>query len=168
MKSETNTILILAIAISTTHFLFCWYLSGRPADGPYPHVPQTYSTTASILLANSFGLLLRISLSLSFTQYLWHILRTTLLRVSTIEQLFIMRSDPLSLFNTTVLQKAWPLVLITALLWSIPVAVSFPPGALTIVPSSRSNIVTDALVPTFNASDVSQFCLCLGHHLSRR
>ncbi|CZR62770.1 uncharacterized protein PAC_12667 [Phialocephala subalpina] len=159
---------LLAIVIAVTHFLFCWYLSGRPADGPYPHVPQTYSTTASILMANSFGLLLRISLSLAFTQHLWHILRTTLLRISTIEQLFIMRSDPLSLFNTTVLQKAWPLVLITALLWSIPVAVSFPPGALTIIPSSHSNIVTEALVPTFNASDVGNgtFDYILQHSLA--
>lgn len=39
--------------------------------------------------------------------------------------------------------------------WSASIAMSFPPGAITVVPSLQEIIVLNADVPTFNASDVS-------------
>ena len=97
---------ILACASAASHLLFFAYLNGKPANGPGHHIPQTYSTTASILLAGMFGLMLRISISVAFTQHLWRLLRATPIRVATIERLFTLRSSPTSLFHVDVLAKA--------------------------------------------------------------
>lgn len=94
-------------------------------------------------------------LGLSFTQYLWYILRRQPLATSTIEHIFTLRSNPLSLFDQTVFRSARPLVMIAIIYWSVSIAMSFPPGALTVVSSLQEILVLNAEVPTFNASDVS-------------
>lgn len=107
-----------------------------------------------MLIASTFGLSLKSSLCLAFTQYLWYLLRQAPLKVSTVEALFSMRSSPKALFDSASVIKASPLVLITAVIWLIPIATSFPPGSLTVVAGSRTDVVSID-VPTFNASDVS-------------
>lgn len=46
--------------------------------------------------------------------------------------------------------------MVAIIYWSASIAMSFPPGAITVVPSLKQIIVRDAVVPTFNASDVSE------------
>lgn len=145
----------LACLIVVIHGLFYNYLVGKPADGPAAPVSQTYSTTVSTILSMLFGLSLRFSLGLSFTQYLWHLLRLAPLKASTIDGLFTMRSNPFLLFDPLILKKAWPLVLSAVIIYGSTIAPSFPPGALTVAQSAQVHVVQDAVVPTFNASDVS-------------
>jgi len=146
-----------ACIIAASHLLFFLYLSGRPSDGQDHSLSQTYSTTISIMLAGMFGVMLRLGISAAFTQYLWRLLRATPISAGTIERMFILRSSPASIFYQDVLVKAWPLVFMACLLWSTSIAISFPPGALTIDASTRTFVAEETRVPTFNASDVSQF-----------
>lgn len=130
-------------------------LTGTPTDGPESRLPQTYEKTISVILSNTFTLMIQFCLGLSFTQYLWYILRRQPLATSTIEHIFTLRSNPLSLFDQTVFRRARPLVMIAVIYWSVSIAMSFPPGALTVVSSLKEILVLNAEVPTFNASDVS-------------
>ncbi|KAL5364351.1 hypothetical protein BJX96DRAFT_187700 [Aspergillus floccosus] len=65
-----------------------------------------------------------------------------------------MRSNPFLLFDPLILKKAWPLVLSAVVIYGSTIAPSFPPGALTVSQSAQVQFVQDAVVPTFNASDV--------------
>ncbi|GES61857.1 hypothetical protein ATEIFO6365_0011037400 [Aspergillus terreus] len=65
-----------------------------------------------------------------------------------------MRSNPFLLFDPVILKKAWPLVLSAVVIYGSTIAPSFPPGALTVAQSAQAHVVQDAVVPTFNASDV--------------
>lgn len=123
--------------------------------GPQRHIAQSYVTTISTILSNAFGMSLCISLSASFTQYLWRLVRTEALELSTLDRLWTLRANPFSLFSRGVLRKAWVLVVVASLLWTVPVAVSFPPGAITVI-KSEQNFYRSAFVPTFDPSDVSK------------
>jgi hypothetical protein len=52
-------------------------------------------------------------------------------------------------------------------LWSIPIAMSFPPGSLTVISSRHEEILKDVVVPTFNATDVCAPELNLNIHKSQ-
>lgn len=104
-------------------------------------------------MANVVGLLLRVSLGCVFTQYLWRLLRDNSLETSTIEDLFTMRSNVLALGRAFGRREAWILVLNALFLWSIPITVSFPPGAITIV---QGHEFSGLDVLTFANFDVSQ------------
>ncbi|KAE8416501.1 hypothetical protein BDV36DRAFT_260138 [Aspergillus pseudocaelatus] len=142
----------LACVIAVVHGIFFAYLKGKPVDGRSAPVPRTYSRTISIISASAVGLLLRFSLGLSFTQYLWRVLRSASLKISIIEQLFSMRSSLTFVQHRVILQKVWPLILITIIIWCTSIAMSFP--AMAVTPSFREHIVVDFSVPTFNAEDV--------------
>jgi hypothetical protein len=144
-----------AFLVAALHAIFYYVLTGTPTDGPESRVPQTYETTISVILSSIFTLLIHFCLGLSFTQYLWYILRRQPLTTLTIEHIFTLRSNPLSLFDRTVFRRARPLVMVAIIYWSASIAMSFPPGAITVVSSLRKVPVMNADVPTFNASDVS-------------
>ena len=144
----------IALVIAFLHLSLFLYLKNKFADGQFRVAPQSYVSTASNLLSNAFGLSLNSALAIAFTQYLWYTLRTSNMQVSTIDSLFRVRSNLLLLFDKMVLAKG-PLLVLTAItIWSIQIAASFPPGALTIVSITRTwdQIMS---VPTFNASFVN-------------
>lgn len=152
---ETNVWYQTAFLVAALHAIFYQVLTGTPTDGPESRVPQTYETTISVILSSTFTLLIHFCLGLSFTQYLWYILRRQPLAILTIEHIFTLRSNPLSLFDRTVFRRARPLVMVAIIYWFASIAMSFPPGAITVVSSLQEVHVLNADVPTFNASDVS-------------
>jgi hypothetical protein len=75
------------------------------------------------------------------------------MKVSMIDSLFRVRSNPLLAFDRPVMAEGPILVLIAVFICSIQVATSFPQGALTIATTKRTwTNLTD--VPTYNASFV--------------
>ncbi|PHH61648.1 hypothetical protein CDD81_8059 [Ophiocordyceps australis] len=138
---------LVAIVLAISHFVFFKCLSGTPAQGHGAHMEQSYVTTASMLLASAFGFFLRLSLGVAFTQHLWRLLRLMPFKVLTIESLFSLRTSPGALFDRHVMLKAWPLVIMTGLIWASPIATGFPSGsqiietrpAINIIPKSVAN-----------------------------
>lgn len=63
---------------------------------------------------------------------MWHVFRIKPLKVGLIEELFRLRSNPLSLANPGILRNAPLLFFVATALWIIPIATIYPPGALTI------------------------------------
>jgi hypothetical protein len=146
--------MISAIAIALAHLILFKYIDGKQADGPHRVAPQSYITTASNILANTFGFALRASLSVVFVQYLWHLLRVQTMKVSTIELLFAIRSNPFQIFRMATLAATPTLCLLATFIWALQVITSFPPGAITVITAQQASYETLS-VPTFNASFVS-------------
>ncbi|PHH75695.1 hypothetical protein CDD82_4320 [Ophiocordyceps australis] len=59
-----------------------------------------------------------------------------------------------ALFDRHVLLKAWPLVVMTVLIWASPVATSFPSGSQIIETMPANNTVPNVMVPTFDPTQV--------------
>lgn len=96
-------------------------------------------------------------MAVAFTQYLWHLLRAHAMKVSTVELLFCLRTNPFHLFKYSA-YKATPILCALAIfIWGTQVVTGFPPGAITVVTSQvlRYQIVP---APTFNASFVCILC----------
>lgn len=139
-----------ALIIATTHFVAFHYLDGRSVEYG---ISQTYVTTASNLLAYLFATSITIALSAAFCQHLWFIMRQSAFKLSTIEVLFSIRSNPLQLFRISAIKKTWILILLAIVLYIVPFATNFAPGALTVKSATIVDIVP-ASVPSFNASYV--------------
>lgn len=144
----------LAVVLALVHLILFRFINGRAADGPSPIAPQTYISTASNILANAFGVALRASLAIAFCQYLWHLFRVQTMKVSTIELLFAIRSNPFQIFRMATLRATPTLCALALLMFLSQIATGFPPGAITIAKAPRISyeFVT---VPSFNASFVS-------------
>lgn len=138
-----------AFTIAVIHLLTFKYLDGKQTDG----IPQSYVTTASSIMANLFGASLTAALAIAFTQWLWRLMRRTPTKVATIELLFTIRTNPFLLFRPAVIRCTPVLFLCALLTWSIYIATSLPPGALTVQLSERTYFQM-VRVPTFNASEV--------------
>jgi hypothetical protein len=110
---------------------------------------QSHVTYVSLALTTFFRASLVSSATISFTQYLWKLLRQNLFRISLIERLFQIRHNPIILLDTRVLRRAPILFTIALLLWLTPLATIYPPGALTVI--SRPYTFTE----TFNLSAVN-------------
>jgi heme/copper-type cytochrome/quinol oxidase subunit 4 len=151
---HASNICSTALLLATLHLVVFLYLNGKAAEGPNRVAPQSYVTTASTVQANAFAYSLTASLATTFAQYLWYKLRVSTLKVSTIESLFCMRSNPIILFKPSVLLSAPILFCLVLLIWSINLVTSFTVGSLTIEPSNYTSTVK-GIVPTFNASFVS-------------
>ena len=123
-------------------------LRGKPTGGPNG-VPQSYVTTASNIFSSLFALILNTAITVAFTQHLWLIFRKNALKVSTIEALYKIRSDLLSLTALDSYRQAPLLILIAAFGWTISIAASFPPGAFT-VQNALWDSVENVTVPTFD------------------
>jgi hypothetical protein len=145
--------LVIALTTAITHLLLFRYLDGKPADSPQEVAPQSYISTASNILANMFGFFLRAALGVAFVQYLWRLLRVETMKVSTIELLFSIRSNPFVLLKPAALKATPLLFVLSVLIWVSQILTSFPPGAITVAATQK---ISNSLVsiPTFNASFV--------------
>ena len=146
------TFCIAAVA-AIGHFILFDLINGKPADGPDQVISQTWVTTISNILANVFGYSLRSALGVAFIQYLWLLLRTEIMKVSTIELLFSIRSNPFVLIRPAALKAAPVLFALAIIVWASQIVVSFPPGAITVI-TVRKFSFGNITVPTFNASFV--------------
>ncbi|TVY44929.1 hypothetical protein LSUB1_G000574 [Lachnellula subtilissima] len=142
---------VLAIGIAVGHLLFFQHIDGKEADGAHQIVSQSYVSTASNILANGYGYALRSALAIAFAQYLWRLFRVSALKVSTIEDLFLVRANPLLLLKGAVLRATPFLCSSVLLMWALQVAIGFPPGAITVVTRQKiSYNITN--IPSYNAS----------------
>ncbi|CZS95332.1 uncharacterized protein RCO7_05773 [Rhynchosporium graminicola] len=152
---QTPTLMIgsfaFALVVAIIHLLLFQYLDGREANGPNSVAPQAYIATASNVLANAFGFSLRASLAVAFCQYLWLLFRAQTMKVSTIELLYSIRTNPFHLFRMAVLRATPTLCVMASIIWLSQIASSFPPGAITITTARRVGFQTVS-VPSFNAS----------------
>ena len=136
-----------AILIALLHLMFL-YLRHKPAndDGS---IPQAYVSTASNLFVTAYGQTLNAALTIAFTQHLWRIFRTSTLKISTVEALYTVISNPLAFFTGEGVRRAPLLLLLALLIWTIGIATSFPPGGLT-VGTIEIQSYENIKVPTFN------------------
>jgi hypothetical protein len=67
-----------------------------------------------------------------------------------------MRSNPLALLRVLAKREAGILILLSLFLWTISVAVSFPPGAITVEQATQK---LEVAVPSFGIFEVSLYSL---------
>jgi hypothetical protein len=119
------------------HFIFFRAIDGLPVGLT---LRQSYATYISLLFATGFRAFLVGSATTSFTQYLWRFLRQNPIRISLIEQLFQLRHSLLVLLHPRVIWNAPIPFFVALLLWVAPIAMIYPPGALTVVSRPHSFI----------------------------
>jgi len=124
-------------------------LDGHIADGHLAPIRQSLVTASSLILTTLFRASLLGSAGMCFAQMLWYTLRERLLPISTIEGLFQIRSNPFELFNIHTIRRCTGLASVALYIWLVPVAVTFPPGALTIAATPFSSM------ENFNVSTIN-------------
>jgi hypothetical protein len=68
-----------------------------------------------------------------FAQHLWHLLRGPAMSLSTVEMLFVIRTNIFALLRPHGICRAPLLFLIAHLTWGLGIATIYPAGALTVV-----------------------------------
>jgi hypothetical protein len=108
-------------------------------------------------LSHLLGLLFRAtlcgSLTIAFTQYLWRLMRIKTVKISSIELLFKITQNPFLLALPEVVKTAPPLFILALFTWLLPIAITFPPGALIVV-SNQVQSSYNATVTTYNGSSI--------------
>jgi hypothetical protein len=112
------------------HFLLVKSLNGTLVDTSY--LTQAQVSAVSILLTTIFKAALTASTGICFAQHLWFILRGTATSLSTIEKLFVIRTNLLALGDLRVIWRAPLLFLMALLVWCLGLATIYPPGALIV------------------------------------
>jgi hypothetical protein len=125
-------------------------LNYQRTDGP-GSIPQSYVAA----LSHAIGLLFRAclcgSLAIAYTQYLWRLMRKETIEVSSIELLHKITHNPFLLGFPEVVRTTPTLFVLALLTWFLPLAITFPPGALIVV-STPAVSNYSGVVPTYNAS----------------
>ena len=130
------------------------YLNGKfEKDLSIPS--QSHVTAASTIAATVVDLCLRLSLAAVFTQYFWYLVRQTPLHLETLEALYTLRGNLWGLFSMRVLRRGWLLALIAIILWCIPIAMSFPPSAMTVTEGVSISTGMQDGIPSLDFSNVS-------------
>ncbi|KAH7380144.1 hypothetical protein BKA66DRAFT_609988 [Pyrenochaeta sp. MPI-SDFR-AT-0127] len=132
-------VFVVALILAIGHFLFFRVLDGTSAE--HRQIEQSQVTAISLLITLAFKACLITAVGVSFTQHLWHVVRSKPLRVARIEQLFCLRSNPLEFARVRVILDAPLLFLMGLSVWLIPIAVIYPPSALTVVSRPYSQVV---------------------------
>ena len=136
--------------MATTHFVLFQYLNNRRV-GIDTAIPQSWVTSISLVLANSFRLSVCFCIGVAFTQHLWRTVRVKSMSVGNLDQLHYLRNDITALFSTSLIRLSPTLVAMGCLGWLISIAAIFPPGAITVT-SKLFDQVSDRSVPSFNST----------------
>jgi len=107
------------------------HLNGRQVDTSF--LTQTQVSAVSILLSTIFKAALTASMGMCFAQHLWYLLRGTAMSLSTVEMLFVIRTNIIALLNPHGIRRAPLLFLMALLIWCVGLATVYPPGALIVV-----------------------------------
>ena len=94
---------------------------------------QAQVSAVSILLSTIFKAALTASVGTCFAQHLWYLLRGPAMSLSTIEMLFIIRTNIFALLKPQGIYRAPLLCLMALLTWALGIATIYPAGALTVV-----------------------------------
>lgn len=78
------------------------------------------------------------------------------MKISTIDTLFGLKSNVFQTLTGAAIRAAPVLCVLSIMMASMAVAVSFPPGAINVVTIQRTSY-NSVVVPTFNASFVSSY-----------
>ncbi|EEA28940.1 hypothetical protein EYB25_000151 [Talaromyces marneffei] len=141
---------LMAVTLAIAHLgLFRW-LNERQVDDS---INQPYVTALSYFFVNGFRLLLAASLGISFVQIVWQLLRVKPIQLGELDGLLSVLSNPLQLGRVSLFWRAPVPFLCAIAFWCLPIAMVFPPGALTVETRSLTNI-TEQAVPTFDPTFV--------------
>lgn len=125
-------------------------MNGREDYGP--PFDQPFVTGLSYFFVNGFRLLLAASLGISFVQMVWKLLRSRPIQLGDLDHLLSVLSNPLQLGRVSLFWKAPIPFLCAIVFWCLPIAMVFPPGALTIETRTISTVsenTVSTLNPTF-------------------
>jgi hypothetical protein len=86
----------------------------------------------SLAFITAFRAAMVASVGMCYTQCLWKKLCGELSQIGLIEELFQIRNNVLRLFKLAVIWYVLILLLIAVLSWLLPVAIIYPPRALTV------------------------------------
>jgi hypothetical protein len=106
------------------------------------NIPQTYVTTISLILVTAFRAALVASVGICYTQYLWRTFRSKLLAVEVIEDLFQIRANVVRLLNPALFRYTPGLFTVAVIIWLLPLAMIYPPGALIVGIDNRQSAAT--------------------------
>ncbi|OAL55276.1 hypothetical protein IQ07DRAFT_627422, partial [Pyrenochaeta sp. DS3sAY3a] len=93
---------------------------------------QSHITTLSLLLTTIFKACIVGCVGLAFTQHIWHNLRQRTFTIDCIEHLFSLRSNPVELARLKASLEALILFAMAVFVWLVPIAIIYPPSALTV------------------------------------
>ncbi|KAL1792233.1 hypothetical protein ACET3X_009984 [Alternaria dauci] len=130
--------LVFALLLAVAHAIFYIRLDGTLAENRL--LEQSEVIAISLLITTLFKASLAASIGISFTQHLWQIFRQKLLRVSQIEQLFHLRSNPFELAKVKIVARTPFLFFMAVFVWLLPIAVIYPPSSLTVTSSPYSEM----------------------------
>jgi hypothetical protein len=135
-----------AVTLAIAHLgLFRW-LNERQVDDS---ISQPYVTALSYFFVNGFRLLLAASLGISFVQIVWKLLRVRPIQLGDLDSLLSVLSNPLQLGRVSLFWRAPVPFLCATVFWCLPIAMVFPPGALT-VETRTLTTVSERSVPTLD------------------
>ncbi|KAH6639095.1 hypothetical protein C7974DRAFT_387870 [Boeremia exigua] len=130
---------VLSLLLVVCHYMFFLYLEGRvmapSSELSYRRttmIPQGYVTTISLLLTTAFRATLVASVASCYTQYLWATLRTRVLKVGLVEDLFQIQTNAFHLASPNIYIKTPILAAVAIFCWLVPIATVYPPGALVV------------------------------------
>ncbi|KAF6817468.1 hypothetical protein CSOJ01_02390 [Colletotrichum sojae] len=144
---------LLAFAFMGVHLGFFLALDGRPVQRSGFFRSQGLQSALANFLAIAVEICLLSGIGVAYDQYLWRVFRQKALRAITIDKLIRLVSSPWNLVVVDTASSAPGPWLIAFVCLLIPIAVVFPPGALTVeflegvLPVELNN------VPTINLSD---------------
>lgn len=139
-------LILLGLAFAIAHHCFNQSLHHKPVE--------TFSQTWSRVLGQAAGFGLKssctLAIALACQQVLWYTMQRQAIRISTIDDMFTLLSNPLS-FTPSAIRRASVLASLAAISWIIPVAAILSAGTLT-VSLYRTEAVSTCIVPTFPAN----------------
>ncbi|KAH9872612.1 hypothetical protein J1614_005005 [Plenodomus biglobosus] len=132
-KSVGMTIgfLFTALLSALGHYLLVRNLDGTITDTSY--LTQSQVSAISILLTTIFKAALTACVGICFAQHLWFILSGNATSLSTIEKLFVFRTNIVALGHLRSMLRAPLLFLMALLIWCLGLATIYPPGALIVM-----------------------------------
>lgn len=137
-----------AVTLAIVHLgLFRW-LNEQEVDHS-SGLSQPFVTGLSYFFVNGFRLLLAASLGISFVQMVWKLLRVRPIQLGDLDNLLSILSNPLQLGRVSLFWRAPVPFLCAVVFWCLPIAMVFPPGALT-VETRTLTTVSENTVSTFD------------------
>jgi len=119
---------LIGLFVAIGHHQFYSYLNNRQIEDT---VPQTWA----IRIGNGFGYLFKTVLvaavGVAYAQGFWFFVRRKSLEIASLDKYFGVLYNPLSFFNTDLLQHTTLLFALAVVSWLLPLAGVFAPGTLT-------------------------------------
>jgi hypothetical protein len=141
-----------AFVIAIGNYCFFVFLSGRQVGRDWKlsdRLPQSMVSAISTAFVFLFRSFLVASLGIAFTQRIWRLFRIKPLTASTIDLLYTILRNPVNFLYPQVIRSAKIEYAFATLIWIIPLATIFPPGALRV--GFQPNTVVQSLeVSTFD------------------